>query len=56
MIELSFHYRAIDSGVLSNDPEQKNYAGKYMYMYTDEKGDAFKHIQTRCYLFGGTTQ
>ena len=42
---------AIKAGRLSNDPKAANYAGKYMYMGTDdEDNDLFKHIDTRRYL------
>src|SRR5262249_41046402 len=40
---------AIAQGVLSKDPAHKNYAGNYMYMYTEANHDFFKHIVTRKY-------
>lgn len=43
--------QAIDKGVLSHDPTSEMYAGNWMYMHTDEKGDAFKNIITRNYIF-----
>ena len=43
--------RAIKVGRLSADPEDKNYAGKYMYMGTTSFGlDKFKNINTRQYI------
>ncbi len=41
---------AILLGVLSITPASPNYAGSFMYMHTDAKGDAFKNIDTRRYL------
>ena len=40
---------AIKAGQLTNNPSDNNYAGLYMYMYTDETGDHFKNINTRKY-------
>lgn len=41
---------AIESGRLSINKSQPNYAGKYMYMGTDDDGkDLFKNIDTREY-------
>ncbi len=45
--------QAIAKGILSVDQTKPNYAGNYMYMHTDEQGDAFKHIDTRKYIFTG---
>lgn len=43
---------AIDKGVLNTDPKSPEYAGKWMYMHTDEIGvDAFKNIDSRNYIY-----
>jgi hypothetical protein len=44
--------KAIENKILSKDPIVKNYAGKYMYMYSDKENkiDKFKHIDTRKYI------
>ena len=42
---------AIKAGHLSGLPSAPNFAGLYMYMYTDNDGRHwFKHIDTRHYL------
>lgn len=41
---------AIDKGVLSTNPDDTNYAGNFMYMYTTGGEDHFKHIDTRKYI------
>ena len=41
---------AIESGVLSDNPNADNFAGKYMYMGTYGTKDQFKNIVTRKYL------
>lgn len=42
---------AIRAGVLSEDPEDGNFAGHYMYMHHDGEGVAyFKHRETRAYV------
>ncbi len=41
---------AIDAGVLSVDPADENYAGKFMYMGSDGSVDHFKHQRTRQYV------
>ena len=42
---------AILEGVLSAEPSDRNYPGRYMYMFHDEDGVAwFKHRDTREYL------
>ena len=41
---------AIENGYLSSKKNTKNYAGKYMYMYSIENKDYFKNIITRKYL------
>ena len=41
---------AIVRGILSEEPSSDMYAGKWMYMHTDEQGDAFKNIDTRRYI------
>ena len=46
---------AISAGVLSEAPAAVNFAGRYMYMFTERDGagleiDAFKHIDTRRYI------
>ena len=40
---------AIASGRLSKNPQVDNYAGHYMYMYTQAEKDYFKNINTRQY-------
>lgn len=40
---------AIKRGHLTEDEESPNYAGKYMYMHSDAKGDYFKDRDTRQY-------
>ena len=43
---------AIRSGVLSELSGSPNFAGFYMYMFTDSvRGDAFKHQDTRKYIY-----
>ena len=43
---------AIRAGILCDDPRSPVYAGKYMYMFTDPaRGDAFKHVDTRHYIY-----
>lgn len=42
--------RVISRGVLSDDPGAENYAGLYMYMYSVNAEDVFKHEVTRRYL------
>ena len=41
---------AVNSGRLSDDPKDMNYAGKFMYIGTRNGIDIFKHIKTREYL------
>ena len=42
---------AIRVGRLTENPKDKNFAGNYMYMGTDDKDDdLFKNIETRQYL------
>ncbi len=41
---------AIKDGRLSDNPNSPVYAGKYMYMGTQNGVDTFKHIDTRKYL------
>jgi hypothetical protein len=41
---------AISKGILSASLLDSNYAGLYMYMYTDASGDHFKNRNTRKYL------
>ena len=42
---------AIADGELSEDEGADNWAGNYMYMFTDDEGtDQFKNIRTRVYL------
>ena len=42
---------AIRAGVLSDDPEDERFAGRYMYMHHDGDGVAhFKHKETRAYV------
>ena len=42
---------AIRAGVLSEDPQDENFAGYYMYMHHDGDGAAwFKHRETRAYV------
>ena len=40
---------AIKVGALSTTPAAPNYVGNYMYMYTTDGADYFKHIDTREY-------
>ncbi len=43
---------AIDAGVLSGKPSERDWAGHYLYMFHDEAGVAwFKHRETREYVF-----
>lgn len=58
MIDVNFrpHMLAFENaiilGSLSRDRNASNFAGNYMYMYTESNGrDAFKHSITRCYIF-----
>jgi len=45
---------AIQLGLLSADQRAENFAGAFMYMGTDEeRGHAFKHIDTRTYHYTG---
>lgn len=45
---------AIQLGTLSTEQEAANYAGLYMYMFTDdERGHAFKRIDDRSYVYTG---
>jgi len=41
---------AIDKAYLSEIPDSILYAGKYMYMYSDNLHDYFKSIESRKYL------
>jgi len=41
---------AIEEGILSNNPKDSNYAGKYMYMGHWDEIAQFKNINTREYL------
>ena len=41
---------AIKEGILSNNPDDTNYAGKYMYMGHWDGVAQFKNIDTRQYL------
>ena len=41
---------AIDKAYLSEIPDSILYAGKYMYMYSDDMHDYFKSIESRQYL------
>ena len=41
---------AIGNGHLNITPESVFYAGKYMYMYSDDTCDYFKNIDSRQYL------
>ena len=41
---------AIETQRLSGDPTKPNYAGNYMYMYSEPGVDHFKHRDTRRYL------
>jgi hypothetical protein len=45
---------AIQLGLLSTLRTAPNFAGRFMYMGTDEeRGHAFKHIDTREYFYTG---
>ena len=41
---------AVDKQTLSDNPQDFNYAGDYMYMYSEGNKDYFKHIITRRYV------
>lgn len=42
---------AILAGVLSGEPDARNWAGHYLYMFHDEDGTAwFKHRDTRAHV------
>jgi len=42
---------AIEAGVLSDKPDDDNWAGHYLYMFHDGDGTArFKHRDTRVYI------
>jgi len=41
---------AIGNSILSQYPSDENYAGNYMYMYSEGIQDAFKHRVSRQYL------
>jgi len=41
---------AIEKGNLSTVQAWENFAGKFMYMYSDEKKDFFKNKDTRHFL------
>lgn len=41
---------AIFEGVLSDQQETANFAGRFMYMHSDEQFDYFKHAITRQYV------
>lgn len=43
--------QAIKAKVLSAQESAPNYAGNYMYMYTQNGRDAFKHRLTRSYVW-----
>ncbi len=47
--ELAF-INAIDVGLLSDLPTEDNFAGHYMYMYSDNGRDYFKETLTRDYI------
>ena len=45
---------AIQLGTLSTQRSAPNYAGAFMYMFTDEqRGHAFKNINERFYVYTG---
>ena len=47
---------AIEQGIFSGDRNADNYAGEWMYMYTNERGlYAFKNINTREYIYVQST-
>jgi len=41
---------AIEHGLLSVDSSKENYAGRFMYMHSDDERDYFKHIDRRYYI------
>lgn len=41
---------AIFERVLSDNTADANYAGRFMYMHSDETHDHFKHIDSRRYI------
>jgi hypothetical protein len=43
--------RAIAAGILSENPKAENFAGGFMFMGALDEGDAFKHIDTRQYVY-----
>jgi hypothetical protein len=47
--QLAFQ-QAIDSNQLNIDQKSPLYAGKWMYMHSDESGDHFKNIDSREYM------
>ncbi len=59
MSQTTFHFRdsqqafadAITRGSLNTRRESIRFAGGYMYMHSDSKGDHFKHIDSRRYLY-----
>ncbi len=42
---------AIKAGVLSEDQRAANFAGHFMYMFTQDGRDGFKHRNTRAYVY-----
>ena len=47
---------AVEQGIFSADVNADNYAGEWMYMYTNERGlYAFKNINTREYIYVQST-
>ena len=41
---------AIEKGLLSTDEKKENFAGNYMYMYSQDNKDFFKNHITREYI------
>ncbi len=40
---------AVTNGTLTANEHAWNFAGHFMYMFSDKAGDHFKHIETRRY-------
>lgn len=41
---------ALNNEKLVHNENESNFVGLYMYMYSDDKYDYFKHIETREYI------
>ncbi|MBM5783003.1 MAG: hypothetical protein FJ368_06270 [Pelagibacterales bacterium] len=47
--------KAIEKGILSSNENDKDYAGNFMYMYSENGKDYFKNIITKKYGFDRNT-